>query len=251
MGLALSAFGRVSQPARRTEARLALVGAVGYGFFVSGFVDWPAGDAAGPRHLLPIVGLLGVGLVHALEHLQRLGQQRPASFAVARGLVGSLVLIGVLANAPSVITWPYHFAALPSPLTQIAWPFALDVVLSPTLGRLAGMPEPIVLGLFAALTALPFALLPTLPPLADAAEVPSRREAAARRMLAFCFCVLLGFAWVYGAVHNTGRTGSRVLSDRYRAWHLLGVDPVRNPHLYEPGHPLAPRQPPRMTTGQP
>ncbi len=152
-GHALAALRRDLPWQRRLDAGFLLAAILLYAWLVAGFADWPAGDSAFARHLLPIVPLLAAGLAHL--------PPKPWLRAV---LLAS-VLYGMLLALPVVATFPYHFEQLTYPVWQLSWPLLTQGRLAPSLGRLLGLPDAATLALFGALLLLPWLLWARLPQL--------------------------------------------------------------------------------------
>lgn len=133
---------------RRFDAGFLLIAVTAYALLIAGFVDWPAGDAAGARHLLPIVPLLASGLG---AFLARVG----TSWA-GRGATLGLIAVGVALAAPTVMTLPYHAQTLEYPVFDLSLPLLFSGQLSGTLARLVGWSETAALVLFLVLVALPW-----------------------------------------------------------------------------------------------
>ncbi len=136
--LAAAALGlgwRAASPAVSAGQRLDALAALGlagaYTLLVSGFADWPAGDCAGPRHLLPIVPLLGWGLGLTLE--------APLKWWLRAGLWASVAL-AVALHVPTTATFPYHFAQLERPVLELGVPLLLQRAFSPSIGQWLGLP---------------------------------------------------------------------------------------------------------------
>jgi len=214
-GLCIDAL-RADTARGRSDARWNLALFTLHVLVVAGFADWPAGDAFGPRHLLPALPLLAPGFASLWD---RAGSRRP----VARGLLAALVAMGVLCAAPTALTWPYHFADLDNPLTELSWPFLLDGLLSPTLGRLAGLPETASLALFTVLVALPFGLA------ARAFREPEPvRHVLRRGFVRSGATVAALLAWLVLMVEGAqNEPGSGVIGARWKAYRMMGGSEVR------------------------
>ncbi len=115
---------------QRIDAAAALLVSGLYALIVAGFADWPAGDCAGARHLLPIVPLLGWGLMPLWS---------AALPAVVRGGVVASLLAGSLLHLPTVATFPYHFEQVQRPVLELAVPLITVGAWSPSLGSWLGL----------------------------------------------------------------------------------------------------------------
>ena len=198
-------------PARlRVDAAGLLAMSLAYALFVAGFADWPAGDSAGPRHLLPIVPLLAVGLGGLLTH----GRLPPS----ARAAVLATVALGVLLHVPTVATFPYHFDNLQMPVLDLGWPLAVTGFFSPSLGRLLGWSDWLSAATFACLVLLPWLLLLRLPPAPPPPESPPARSGMVLAMAAG-----LTVAWLTVLVSGTSYPGRTVELARFRAQTMLGA----------------------------
>lgn len=193
---------------QRVDAAGMLLISLAYLLFVSGFADWPAGDCVGARHLLPIVPLLGAGLlpVWRWPGLPRLGR------AAVAGSIG----VGMLAAAPVVATFPYHFAALDRPLLELSWPLLVQGFFSPSVGRLLGLSEWLSLSVFTALLLVPWLLRRRLP---DDRAAPGHG-----RLLESAVALVLIAAWSIAAMSQVPHARRKVEVLRFRAQRLLGPD---------------------------
>lgn len=127
----------------RADAAGALVVSGGYALVVSGFADWPAGDCAGARHLLPIVPLLAWGLLPLWS--------APLPPLLRGGIVASL-LAGSLMHLPTIATFPYHFEQVQRPVLELAVPLITVGAWSPSIGAWLGLPGTASAVVFAGLT---------------------------------------------------------------------------------------------------
>jgi hypothetical protein len=155
VGLVLAARDRNRPAWQRRDARALLALAGGYTLFVSGFADWPAGDSACARHLLPVLPLLAPGLAFVVVE--------PRLAPLGRAAVGAAVLLGVLLHLPTVASFPYHFAQLPQPVLELSWPLVLQGHFAPSIGRLLGWPEGLSFAAFLVLLAAPWLARTRLP----------------------------------------------------------------------------------------
>lgn len=114
----------------RMDAAGALAISGSYALFVSGFSDWPGGDCVGARHLLPIVPLLGWGLMPLWS---------AALPPLLRGGVVASLLAGAVMHLPTTITFPYHFESIQRPLLELAVPLLTVGAVSPSLGEWLGL----------------------------------------------------------------------------------------------------------------
>ncbi len=217
LGLALHALRRDVPRSQRLDAAGMLAIALAYTLLVSGFADWPAGDCAGARHLLPIVPLLAAGLIHLWRwpRLPRIGRS-----AVLAGIA-----LGVLTAAPVVATFPYHFAQIDQPVLELSWPLLVQGFFAPSVGRLFGLSDWLSLAVFVALVLLPWLLRARLPryPESDLAGAdlaqPNHRpfpEIAVATVLAAACCV--------AAISAVPHPKRKVEVLRFRAQTLLGPD---------------------------
>lgn len=130
-------------PLRRGDLILAVAIIAWYLLLNSGYYMWSGGAALGPRHAVPMLGFLAIGLGPAITHL-------PRAFAVLGAISCAQILLitaaGPEAPAHGDPIWAYAvpklFAATPPPgATGTAT----------TLGRLLGLPGPLSLLPLAAL----------------------------------------------------------------------------------------------------
>lgn len=95
--------------------KVALIGAiVGFPLLVSGFVDWKAGRAFGPRHLTPMLPLLAVSAAIAWR---RMTQIRWAN-ALGTGAIASSALVCIV----SAWVFPYASETLVNPWGEVDLP---------------------------------------------------------------------------------------------------------------------------------
>ncbi|MBI5609130.1 MAG: hypothetical protein HY902_09630 [Deltaproteobacteria bacterium] len=210
---------RAASPAVASGPRLDAVAALGlaggYTLFVSGFADWPAGDCAGPRHLLPVVPLLGWGLAIALE--------APLKWWLRAGLWAALGLAVVL-HVPTVATFPYHFAQLERPVLELGVPLLIQRAFSPSIGQWLGLPAVASFVVFLiAIVWLWIAVL-RLPKLDRSAGVPRWRSWGAT--VAFLVVWTVGITSVVPE-----RPGRAAEVGRYRASVMLKQGTQGRPHL--------------------
>lgn len=141
----------------RGEARWLLLIVGGYFLFIASFVDWRAGDAAGPRHLLPLIPLLGAGLPFVLPPA-RFGRT-PLQRSLLTAVASVACLAGVLMHLPTAAGFPYHIDRLEHPVFELSWPVVtVFASYAPSLGSLVGLPGAVAFALQAGLVALCFAL---------------------------------------------------------------------------------------------
>jgi len=129
-GLARACFVRTGNLLDATSARVAAAVCIYYLLLNAGYYMWDGGAAIGPRHAVPMIGLLALGLVHARIAV-------PHAFAVLAG-VSTIQLLLATAAMPEA---PQHGDPL--------WEFALGNVLhrdastdalASNLGLLLGLP---------------------------------------------------------------------------------------------------------------
>lgn len=199
---------------QRLDALAALVLAGGYALFVSGFADWPAGDCAGPRHLLPIVPLLGWGLAIALE--------APLKWWLRAGLWAALGL-AVLLHVPTVATFPYHFAQLERPVLELGVPLVFQQAFSPSIGQWLGLSGMVSFILFLAVIVGLWLAVLRLPKLDCSVGVPRWRSWGATAGLLV--------VWTVGITSVVPeRPGRAAEVGRYRANVMLKQGTHGKPH---------------------
>ncbi|MFT5434995.1 MAG: hypothetical protein ACI9OJ_005711 [Myxococcota bacterium] len=108
-----------------------------YFVWISGFGDWRAGSSYGPRHLIPIMPLLAVGVGLSLHRFWEHARSRLGLAEVA----AALAVVSVAATWLMIATFPYAPEAFDVPVLQLALPMALDHHFSPNLGRSVGLSE--------------------------------------------------------------------------------------------------------------
>lgn len=226
-----AAFGRDTPARLRRDARWLLGVSAVYALFVSGFVDWRAGDSVGARHLLPIVPLLGVGLGGGLRWLQG---STPDSLRrdAARGAAGLGVAIGVVMAALPVMTFPYHFEQIDFPVLELNLPLLLFFHgHSHSLGNAVGLGHGASALVFAALLTLPWALVwwaGRRGPQVAGSPPPAGRRAGTR---AWASAALLAVLWSAAVVAPIAPPERAVQVARFKAAQLLKV-PKRHRHAY-------------------
>jgi hypothetical protein len=203
-GLALVASNAFLPRWRRFDAA-ALAGlVVFYALFVSGFADWPAGDSASARHLLPIVPLLGCGLGLLLDSPLPTWQ---------RALVMAGVVAGVILHAPTVATFPYHFSALHSPTLELSIPLVVQGFFAPSLGRFLGGGEWHSAPMFAVLLVLPWTL---------AVRLPAQPQAESQPALRLGLTAMILVIWATGMVTAVPKHNRVPEITRFNAQTMLG-----------------------------
>ncbi len=221
-GLVLGARDKKSLWFNRLDAGALLAVSVGYALLVSGFADWPAGDCAGPRHLMPIVPLIGAGLafVWRWPQLPRIGRA-----AIAAG-----IYVGALMAAAVVATFPYHFANLSMPVLQLSFPLVVQGFFAPSVGRLMGLKDWTSFGIFVVVCALPWLirlLLPIQAPVAVEAIAPQPATSARphSRPVEWTVAVILLIAWLVTAMASVpSRQRRKVEGALLKAQMLMGPD---------------------------
>ncbi len=136
---------RSADPARRLWAQSLTLPALVYGLAIGGFVDWPAGDSYGPRHLIPIIPFLALGLIGLPSH---------AAWRWALAATGG---IGLAMALIPIASFPYAPDSYAFPVAQLAVPMLRDGITAPNVlgltsvtGSLAGIGLALlVLGLLA------------------------------------------------------------------------------------------------------
>ncbi len=202
---------------QRLDALAALLLSGGYALFVSGFADWPAGDCAGPRHLLPIVPLLGWGLAIALE--------APLKWWLRAGLWAALGL-AVLLHVPTVATFPYHFAQLERPVLELVVPLLLQQAFSPSVGQWLGLPATASFVVFLAMIAGLWIAVLRLPNPDGSVVAPRWRSWGATAV----FLVV----WTAGITSVVPeRPGRAAEVGRYRAHVMLMQGTLGKPHSHK------------------
>lgn len=165
MGLGLAAAGIPYDPAHgaalptrlRRDARWLLGICATYLCIIAAFVDWKAGDAAGARHLVPLIALLGAGLPLLLPLTRWF--RAPASRSLAKAVTAAACLMGVLLHLPTIAGFPYHFEQLKFPVFELAWPtVTVFAAYAPSLGSVVGLPGPWAFALQSMLLAAAFVL---------------------------------------------------------------------------------------------
>ncbi len=147
----------LADDALRLEARGLLLIMGGYFLFIASFVDWRAGDAAGPRHLLPLIPLLGAGVPFVLPPA-RFGRT-PLQRTLLTAIASVACLAGVLMHLPTAAGFPYHIDRLEHPVFELAWPVVTVLAsYAPSLGSVLGLPGAVAFAAQAGLVALCFAL---------------------------------------------------------------------------------------------
>lgn len=203
-GLGVTASDQFVARWRRLDAAALGVLVVLYALFVSGFADWPAGDSAGARHLLPIVPLLGAGL--------GLVQERPMPRLLRAALAAALAA-SVILHAPIVATFPYHFAQLHSPVLELSIPLTVQGFFSPSIGRFLGWDEWLSAAMFALLVILPWTL---------AVRLPSSAPVERRPWLRLGLVLLLLVTWATGVTAAIPPHGRIPEVTRFYAQQMLG-----------------------------
>lgn len=102
-----------------------------YFLWIAGFVDWEAGDAYGPRHLVPLVPFAAVlvGLAASLDREWRW----------LRWGVSGLVAFSACCAWVPIATFPYAPAIFGSPVAQLGFPLAVQGHVSPSLASGVGL----------------------------------------------------------------------------------------------------------------
>ena len=182
------------------------LGIPGVAVLMSGFVDWQAGLSMGPRHLLPLVPLLGVGAVFVLSRVDR-------AKALVSGALAGLLTSSLLACAVGAYVFPYFSAKVHNPLYEVVVPVLLEGGPGPTAWDLFfPVPFGAVAGVAAAFTAL-WIWAPRL-------LRGGRAVTAAAALVAFLGHVMLG-----ALPATTGAAATRrVLGDRALAHEMIGQD---------------------------
>lgn len=103
------------------------VAVVTYCLMVSSFSDWKAGQAAGPRHLLLILPLLGLGATLLLDGLRQGNWLLKACMA---GLTVSSILTCLVFTA---WTFPYFSPDITNPVFEIGLPVLINSGPAPTI----------------------------------------------------------------------------------------------------------------------
>jgi hypothetical protein len=133
---------------------------------------------------------------------------------LARAGIVATVLIGVLMHAPTVASFPYHFAVLPHPVFELSLPLVLQGFFAPSVGRLLGWYDWWSFLAFLALLALPWLLRARLE-----TDRPWRQQAqdgAAAGVLAF--------AWLIMLMAVAPPYGRKAEMTRFRAQSMMGPD---------------------------
>lgn len=226
--------GRDSGGRARRDARWLGGIVIAYALIVAGFVDWKAGDAAGARHLQPVVPLLAAGLGFALP-IGRFASRR-AMRSLLRAALAAGCAIGVLMHLPTVAGFPYHFDRIDYPVFELSWPVVTVFGrYSVSLGSLLGMPGKLSFAVQAALLAGCFVLWSrwTGHATGDSDDVEGDDSAAAPnegaspgdpdlgfgRTLGLTLTLLL--LWLAAAVAPIGRPRRAVQAARYQSTALL------------------------------
>jgi hypothetical protein len=182
--LALPGLALLGQAGERRRYALVLGALAGlHLLWISGFVDWPAGDSYAARHLILLIPLLGIGIGSLL------GSASPgqSSGLLTRWALPLLLGFSWLAAWTPAATFPYAPPGFEMPLLQLNVPLLLSGHGSPSVGRLLGLPEALSplgwLLLFTALLAVLF-------------RAPERRPTllAVVKCVAGC-ALLLGLLW--------------------------------------------------------
>jgi len=126
--LSLVGVRRLNNPQWRELASVCLV----YFLWISAFVDWPAGDTYGPRHLIPIMPFLAVGVGLAVA----------SGPALLRRLAPGLILASVVMTWVPLVTFPYALQAFDAPVFELGFPLLFEGHLSPSLGSWLGVASP-------------------------------------------------------------------------------------------------------------
>lgn len=175
LGLLVTAAGAPSDA--RRDARWLGAMVLAYGLLVSGFVDWRAGDSAGPRHLLPAIAPLAVGVVPGWRWLRDRYVQGWQPDAIRGGLAVA-ILLGLFFAALPVMTFPYHFHQLDHPVLELNLPILLFFGgHSHSVGNAMGLGHGVSAAVFLALMAAPWLLWLAW---ADATGEPARGPEAPR-----------------------------------------------------------------------
>jgi len=182
------------------------LGIPGVAILISGFVDWQAGLCMGPRHLLALLPLLGIGAAFVLARMDR--AQAMISGAVF-GLLGSSLLLCLV----GAYVFPYFSTEVQNPLYEVAVPVLLEAGPGPTAwDHLFPAPVGAALGALAAVAAL-----------CMWAARPFRSAGAVAWVAALV--MLLGHVML-GALPTTGgkNAAARVLKERAVAHEMIGQE---------------------------
>lgn len=190
---------------QRVDAAGSLVVSGAYALVVAGFADWPAGDCAGARHLLPIVPLLGWGLIPLWS--------APLPTVIRGGVVASL-LAGSLLHLPTVATFPYHFEQVQRPVLELAVPLITVAAWSPSIGSW--------LGLSGTASAMVFSGLAMALWLWPWASEGSQRDAPGRKWPLYLAAFAVLVTWAVGITAAVPEKPGRAAEvGRFRAAQLL------------------------------
>lgn len=131
VGLVRLARNAERPPQHRLDALASLVISGLYVLLVAGFADWRAGDSPGPRHLLPVIALVGWGLGPLLAEEGKWW---------VRSAVAAALAVAVLLHVPIVATFPYHFEQIERPVLELDVPLLVRSEFSPSIGTWLGLP---------------------------------------------------------------------------------------------------------------
>ncbi len=211
--------------ALRRDAAWLLGIIIAYSMLVAGFVDWRAGDSVGPRHLMPIVGLLAAGFVDGVRVIVarcRSGWQQD----VAQGAVVASIIIGVVFAALPVMTFPYHFHQLDFPVLELSLPLLFFFGgHSHSLGNALGLGHGVSALVFVAVLVLPWWL---------SARYSARQDELARlpgrwRSRVVVATLVVGLLWSAAMVAPIPNPGRDVQAARFKGTQLLLIPPRDRP----------------------
>ena len=127
---------------------------IGYLLWITSFADWRAGDSYGPRHLIPLVPFLCIGLGIMLSGTVSKHRRQLLAWAFPGLLVYSL-----LATWAPAMTFPYAPAAFASPLFELSIPMLISGQVTESLLSAFGASHGWSIAVLSILVASAFALV--------------------------------------------------------------------------------------------
>jgi hypothetical protein len=122
--LLLGCFGLIharGQERARPWVPVMALSLLGYLLWIAAFADWRAGDSYSPRHLIPLIPFVGVGLGLLLSR-----PLSPRSTQLLRWLFPGLLVCSLLGTWAPIITFPYAPVAFDAPLFELSLPMLLS-----------------------------------------------------------------------------------------------------------------------------
>ena len=206
--------------AARRDARWLLCMVLLYALLVSRAGDWQRDDLAGPRHLMPLIGLLAIGFVDGWRWLRERFPEGWRADAVA-GAIATSLAVGLLFAALPVMTFPYHLHQLDHPVMELNLPLLLFFRgHSHSLGNAMGLGHQASALVFIVLLLTPWLLTLRL---ASRSGEPAGHGSGRQRWRMIALGLAAAVLWASALVAPIAEPGRAVQAARFRASRLLMI----------------------------